>query len=49
MGRNPNPPSTVKDRLNRGAWTAMEDRILIDYVKKNGEGKWERVLKHTGE
>lgn len=48
MGRNRTPPSS-NDQLSKGAWTAMEDQILIDYVKEHGEGKWERVLKHTGE
>ncbi|PON76943.1 MYB transcription factor [Trema orientale] len=29
-----------KEGLNRGAWTAMEDKILTEYIKIHGEGKW---------
>ncbi|OWM84112.1 transcription factor MYB123-like [Punica granatum] len=47
MGRKPRP-THLKDGLKKGAWTAIEDQILIDYVKKNGEGKWGRVIKETG-
>ncbi|OWM84114.1 transcription factor MYB8-like [Punica granatum] len=47
MGRNPSP-TLLKDGLNKGAWTVIEDYILIDYVKRNGEGKWGRVVKETG-
>lgn len=34
--------------LKKGPWTAAEDGILIDYVKKHGEGNWNAVQKHTG-
>ncbi|OWM84109.1 hypothetical protein CDL15_Pgr009356 [Punica granatum] len=37
----------MKKELTRGPWAATEDQILIDFVKKNGEGKWERVSKQT--
>ncbi|XP_038888678.1 transcription factor MYB101 [Benincasa hispida] len=34
--------------LKKGPWTAAEDGILIEYVKKHGEGNWNAVQKHTG-
>ncbi|KAL3746979.1 hypothetical protein ACJRO7_015852 [Eucalyptus globulus] len=47
MGRN---PSTSKDGLKfkKGAWSALEDKILIDYVKVHGQGRWSKVCKATG-
>ncbi|KAF8034894.1 hypothetical protein BT93_C1043 [Corymbia citriodora subsp. variegata] len=45
MGRS---PRCDKDGLNKGAWTAAEDKILMDYVKLNGEGKWSRLSRETG-
>ncbi|KDP33718.1 hypothetical protein JCGZ_07289 [Jatropha curcas] len=29
-----------KEGLNRGTWSASEDKILINYIKVHGEGKW---------
>ncbi|KAL5782918.1 hypothetical protein ACOSP7_007947 [Xanthoceras sorbifolium] len=46
MGRS--PPRCSKDGLNRGAWAASEDKILRDYIKIHGEGKWSNVAKKTG-
>uniref|UniRef100_A0A7N0TRH8 Transcription factor GAMYB n=1 Tax=Kalanchoe fedtschenkoi TaxID=63787 RepID=A0A7N0TRH8_KALFE len=34
--------------LKKGPWTSAEDAILIDYVKKRGEGNWNAVQKHSG-
>ncbi|KAE8671888.1 Transcription factor MYB21 [Hibiscus syriacus] len=34
--------------LKKGPWTAAEDAILIDYVKKHGEGNWNAVQKQSG-
>ncbi|XP_054780934.1 transcription factor MYB8-like [Prosopis cineraria] len=45
MGRNPCNP---KDSLNRGAWTAIEDQILTDYIKNHGQGKWRLLPKRAG-
>ncbi|KAK9946211.1 hypothetical protein M0R45_011686 [Rubus argutus] len=45
MGRS---PCCVKEGLNRGAWTALEDQLLIDYINAHGEGKWRRIPKEAG-
>nr|QIJ25826.1 promoted anthocyanin pigmentation 1 [x Rhyncholaeliocattleya hybrid cultivar] len=42
-----------KEGLNKGAWTAAEDKLLITYVNTYGEGKWTTVphiagLKRSG-
>ncbi|OMP00218.1 hypothetical protein COLO4_12818 [Corchorus olitorius] len=42
MGRK---PCSKEEGLNRGAWTAIEDKILIDYIKLHGEGKWRTLPK----
>lgn len=34
--------------MKKGPWTAAEDAILIDYVKRNGEGNWNAVQKNSG-
>ncbi|XP_044486473.1 transcription factor GAMYB-like [Mangifera indica] len=33
--------------LKKGPWTAAEDAILMEYVKKHGEGNWNSVQKNT--
>ncbi|KAH7574443.1 hypothetical protein JRO89_XS03G0296800 [Xanthoceras sorbifolium] len=33
--------------MNRGAWTAMEDKILTSYIKVHGEGKWRNLPKRA--
>ncbi|KAJ4957538.1 hypothetical protein NE237_024649 [Protea cynaroides] len=45
MGRS---PCCSKEGLNRGAWTALEDKILADYIKIHGEGKWRNLPKKSG-
>nr|WFS86382.1 R2R3-MYB TF proanthocyanidin/anthocyanin repressor [Cornus kousa] len=40
MGRR---PCCSKEGLNRGAWTALEDQTLTDYVKLHGEGRWKNL------
>lgn len=37
-----------KEGLNRGAWTAHEDKILSDYIRIHGEGKWRNLPKIAG-
>lgn len=45
MGRS---PCCAKEGLNRGAWTAMEDKILTEYIKVHGEGRWRNLPKRAG-
>ncbi|KAK1418628.1 hypothetical protein QVD17_27773 [Tagetes erecta] len=40
MGRS---PCCSKTGLNRGSWTASEDKILTDYITLHGEGKWRQL------
>ncbi|KAI4344585.1 hypothetical protein L6164_011793 [Bauhinia variegata] len=44
MGRKP----CCKDGVNKGAWSAKEDRILTNYIKVHGEGKWRDLPKRAG-
>ncbi|XP_024024511.1 transcription factor MYB114-like [Morus notabilis] len=32
----------------KGLWTAEEDRILMDYIRQHGKGKWNRIARETG-
>lgn len=34
--------------LKKGPWTSQEDEILMEYVKKHGEGNWNAVQKFSG-
>ncbi|KAM7503633.1 hypothetical protein LguiB_002537 [Lonicera macranthoides] len=34
--------------LKKGPWTAVEDSILLDYVRKHGEGNWNAVQRNSG-
>ncbi|XP_030551944.1 transcription factor MYB1-like [Rhodamnia argentea] len=45
MGRS---PCCAKVGLNRGAWTAQEDRGLMDYIRAHGEGGWRNLPKKAG-
>nr|GEU57480.1 transcription repressor MYB6-like [Tanacetum cinerariifolium] len=45
MGRS---PCCTKIGLNRGSWTASEDKILSDYIKLHGEGKWRQLPAKAG-
>ena len=42
-------PSCSKEEMNKGAWTAQEDKILKDFVTIHGERKWSNVAKKTGQ
>ncbi|WOG98813.1 hypothetical protein DCAR_0418158 [Daucus carota subsp. sativus] len=33
--------------LKKGPWTAAEDAVLLEYVKRHGEGNWNAVQKNT--
>ncbi|CAJ1976711.1 unnamed protein product [Sphenostylis stenocarpa] len=37
-----------QDAVNRGAWSAEEDQILINYVHLHGEGKWGQISRRAG-
>ncbi|XP_020219448.1 transcription repressor MYB6 [Cajanus cajan] len=45
MGRS---PCCSKEGLNKGAWTALEDKILTEYINTHGEGKWRHLPKRAG-
>ncbi|KAF5730543.1 transcription factor MYB86-like [Tripterygium wilfordii] len=32
----------------KGPWTTVEDAILVEYVRKHGEGNWNAVHRNTG-
>ncbi|KAL2922773.1 Transcription factor GAMYB [Bienertia sinuspersici] len=34
--------------MKKGPWSAAEDAVLVDYVKKHGEGNWNAVQRNTG-
>ncbi|KAI3870472.1 hypothetical protein MKX03_022665 [Papaver bracteatum] len=38
----------VGSGLKKGPWTAGEDAILTEYVKRHGEGNWNAVQKNSG-
>ncbi|XP_040378494.1 anthocyanin regulatory C1 protein-like [Oryza brachyantha] len=45
MGRK---PCCAKEGLNRGAWTATEDDVLVSYIAEHGEGKWGALPNRAG-
>lgn len=45
MGR---PPCCNKEEVKKGAWTPEEDKILVDYINKNGHGTWRSLPKLAG-
>ncbi|XWS17592.1 hypothetical protein CRYUN_Cryun33cG0080100 [Craigia yunnanensis] len=45
MGRS---PCCSKEGMNKGAWTASEDKSLTDYIMVHGEGKWRNIPKEAG-
>lgn len=42
-------PCCSKEGMNRGAWTALEDKILVSYIKTHGERKWRSLAERAGE
>ncbi|KAK1315169.1 Transcription factor MYB3 [Acorus calamus] len=44
MGRK---PCCTGEGLNKGSWTAEEDKILISYINAHGEGKWRNLPKRA--
>ncbi|XP_076900593.1 uncharacterized protein LOC143554796 [Bidens hawaiensis] len=45
MGR---APCCAKVGLHRGAWSADEDKLLIDYIQAHGEGQWRALPSKAG-
>lgn len=38
----------VEEVWRKGPWTAEEDRLLIEYVRVHGEGRWNSVARLAG-
>lgn len=38
----------IEEGWRKGPWTAEEDRLLIDYVRLHGEGRWNSVARLAG-
>jgi len=38
----------LQEGWRKGPWTALEDRLLTEYVQQYGEGSWNSVAKLTG-
>lgn len=38
-----------ENEYKKGLWTAEEDKILIDYIREHGQGRWNRISKTTGD
>jgi myb proto-oncogene protein len=34
--------------LRRGPWTVQEDMLLVDYISKHGEGRWDSLARSAG-
>ncbi|XP_058745775.1 MYB-like transcription factor EOBI [Vicia villosa] len=48
MQRNAEWSVLEEDRWRKGPWTSEEDKLLIEYVKLHGEGRWNSVARLTG-
>ncbi|CAL5208314.1 unnamed protein product [Lathyrus oleraceus] len=48
MERNTEWSVVEEDRWRKGPWTSEEDKLLIEYVKLHGEGRWNSVARLTG-
>jgi myb proto-oncogene protein len=42
-------PCCTKEGLNRGAWSAVEDMILFEYIRIHGDGRWRKLPQKAGE
>ncbi|CAN4095883.1 unnamed protein product [Withania somnifera] len=38
----------IEEEWRKGPWTAEEDKLLIEYVKLHGEGRWNSVARLAG-
>ncbi|GKD37007.1 transcription factor MYB41-like protein, partial [Tanacetum coccineum] len=45
MGR---APCCIKGEVKKGAWTPEEDKLLVDYITKNGHATWRSFPKLAG-
>ncbi|KAJ0257622.1 Transcription factor MYB3 [Hirschfeldia incana] len=45
MGRS---PCCEKAHMNKGAWTKEEDQLLVDHIRKHGEGCWRSLPRAAG-
>ena len=41
-------PCCTKMGMKRGPWTVEEDKILVSFIKKEGEGRWRSLPKRAG-
>ncbi|CDP10791.1 unnamed protein product [Coffea canephora] len=39
---------SLRHIMKKGPWTANEDALLMEYVRKNGEGNWNAVQRNSG-
>ena len=37
-----------ENELRRGPWTLEEDSLLIHYIARHGEGRWNMLAKSAG-
>lgn len=47
MGKQRNREEGTQE-YKKGLWTVDEDKILMDYVKAQGKGHWNRIARKTG-
>lgn len=38
----------IEEGWRKGPWTAEEDKLLIEYVRLHGEGRWNSVARPAG-
>ncbi|KAL6990345.1 hypothetical protein U1Q18_048697 [Sarracenia purpurea var. burkii] len=47
-GRGGGDGGSSAQEMKKGPWTAAEDAILVEYVRKHGEGNWNAVQRNSG-
>ncbi|WOL10410.1 transcription factor MYB104-like [Canna indica] len=47
-GRKPGGRGGGGGGLKKGPWTPAEDAILVEHVRRHGEGNWNAVQRHSG-
>lgn len=48
MAADPMNWGLIEEGWRKGPWTSEEDRLLIQYVKLHGEGRWNSVSRLAG-